>query len=190
MLSFNMGRRPFVREQILEAAFDLIAVEGYEAVSTRDIARKAEVGDASMFKHFPTKEALGRELYRVALAPLQRAVSDLAATAPTPAGAIRGVVRLLCGFYDTRPRALALLVFPPHEITPWEVDPANPDAIRVHLARLIGGDDDLAAIVWGAITGPLQDRFLRRRTGAMAAHADAWADRIIRLLTPTVGDLP
>lgn len=183
-----MGRRPFVREQILEAAFDLIAVEGYEAVSTRDIARKAGVGDASMFKHFPTKENLGRELYRVALAPLQRAVSDLAA--PTPADAVRGVVHLLCGFYDTRPRALALLIFPPHEITPWEVDPANPEAIRSRLARLIGGDEDLAAIVWGAITGPLQDRFLRRRTGAMAPHADAWAARIVRLLTPAAGDQP
>jgi AcrR family transcriptional regulator len=183
-----MGRRPFVREQILEAAFDLIAVEGYEAVSTRAIARAAKVGDASMFKHFPTKEDLGRELYRVALAPIQRAVAELAAGGPAPAAAVRGVVRLLCGFYDTRPRALALLVFPPHEITPWEVDPANAEATRSLLARLVGGDDDLAAIVWGAITGPLQDRFLRRRSGAMAPHAEAWADRIVRLLTPVSGE--
>ncbi len=34
-----MGRRPFVRQQILDAAFDLIATEGYEAVSTRAIAQ-------------------------------------------------------------------------------------------------------------------------------------------------------
>lgn len=185
-----MGRHPFVREQILEAAFDLMAVNGYEAVSTRAIARAANVGEASMFKHFPTKEALGRELYRVALAPLRLAFAELAASSPSPADAVRGTVRLLCGFYDTRPRALALLIFPPHELTPWEVDPANPEAVRVQLARLIAGDEDLAAIVWGAITGPLQDRFLRRRTGTMAGHADAWSKRIVRLLTSTTGKSP
>jgi AcrR family transcriptional regulator len=177
-----MGRRPFVREQILEAAFHLMAVEGYEAVSTRQIAERAGVGSASMFKHFATKEDLGRELYRVALAPLQGQFAELAASKPEPRAALRAALRLLYTAYDERPRALALLVFPPHEITPPEVDPAAPHAVRAVLQRLLGADDDLAAIIWGALTGPLQDRFLRRRAGAMTPHADEHAKRIVRLL--------
>ena len=115
-----MGRRPFVREQILNAAFDLIAKRGYEAVSTREIALAAEVGPASMFKHFPTKEDLGRALYALALAPIQAGFRELSGR---PADVAAAALAFLYRCYDERPRALALLVFPPHDFTPWEVDP-------------------------------------------------------------------
>jgi len=182
-----MGRRAFVRDRILHAAFDLFARRGYEAVSTREIAKAAEVGAASMFKHFPTLDALGREVYRVALAPLQKAVAELAARdpAPTPGEAAAAVVDLLYRAYDERPRALALLVFPPHDFTPWEIDRKNPDSVRAIVQRLLRADDDLAAIVWGAITGPIEDRYLHRRDGTMAEHAGAHAALVRRLITPS-----
>lgn len=181
---FIMGRRAFVRDRILAAAFDLVAKRGYEAVSTRDIATAADVGAASMFKHFPTKEHLGRELYAVALRPLQEAFVALAAGNPNPRDTVQASVDLLYGFYDDRPRALALLVFPPHDFTPWEVDRANPEAVRSVIARLSGLDEDGAAIVWGALTGPLIDRFLRRRDGLMRPLAARHAARITTLLSP------
>lgn len=177
-----MGRTPFVRTRILEAAFDLIASEGYEAVSTRMIAAKAEVGPASMFKHFPTKDDLGRELYRVALAPVLTAVAEIAANHADARTTVAAFVMLLYRLYDERPRALALVVFPPHEFMPHEVDCENPASPRATLQRLIGGDADLAAIVWGAMTGPLQDRYLHSRSGKMSPHAAAHAERIVRLL--------
>ena len=104
-----MGRRPFVRDQILDAAFDLMAKRGYEAVSTRDIATAAGVGPASMFKHFPTKEDLGRALYAAALKPVQEAFGALTGT---PAEVAEAALTVLYRLYDERPRALALLVFP------------------------------------------------------------------------------
>ncbi len=181
MLSF-MPRPAFVRTRILEAAFDRFAVEGYEAVSTRDIAAAAKVGAASMFKHFPTKEALGRELYAIALAPLAADTEHLLADQPTPRVACAGFVRLLGRWYDTRPRALALLVFPPHAFTPRELDPANPETVRNRMQRAWACDEDIAAVVWGACTGPFIDRYLRRRQGAMADQAAALAPAICRLL--------
>lgn len=178
-----MGRRPFVRQKILEAAFDLIARQGYEAVSTRDIATAAEVGPASMYRHFATKLELGRELYAVALAPL---LTQAAAWAEAPAASRKRQVEALIDWlytaYDERPRAVALLVFPPHEFTPWEVDDANEASIRRRVAATFDLDDDLLAICWGACTGPLVDRFLTRRSGAMAPHAPAHASLIHRLL--------
>jgi AcrR family transcriptional regulator len=179
-----MGRTPFVRTRILEAAFDLIASEGYEAVSTRMIAAKAEVGPASMFKHFPTKDDLGRELYRVALAPVLGAVAEVERQHSEARSALAAFVALLYRLYDERPRALALVVFPPHEFMPHEVDGENPASPRATLQRLVGGDADLAAIVWGAMTGPLQDRYLHSRSGKMSPHAAAHAERIVRLLPP------
>jgi AcrR family transcriptional regulator len=178
-----MGRRAFVREQILDAAFDLIATEGYEAVSSRAIATKAGVGSASMFKHFPTKADLGHELYRVALAPVLSAVADIAASQPSARATVIAFVHLLYRLYDERPRALALLVFPPHEFTPLDIALSNPASPRATLLRLLGNDSDLAAIVWGAMTGPIQDRYLHSRSGKMLPHAEAHAQRIVALLT-------
>ena len=175
-----MGRRPFVKDRILEAAFDLVAKRGYEAVSTRDIAAAANVGHASMYRHFPSKEALGRELYAKAMPPLEEAVGP-ASDAQSAKTFLRTVVAALYQAYDERPRALALLLFPPHEFTPWELDPANPTAIRSQLDTAIG-DPDLAALVWGAISGPLIDRYLRRRTSPMGTLAEAHAKLVVRLL--------
>lgn len=180
-----MGRRAFVRDRILNAAFDLFARRGYEAVPTRDIAVAAKVGAASMFKHFATKEQLGRELYAIALAPIAREFAALAATSPTPAAALTAAVEILYRMYDQRPRALALLIFPPHDFTPWEVDRANAQSVRAVLQRLTGQDDDGAAVLWGAITGPLGDRYLRRRDGLMVPQAAAHARRILPLLQPS-----
>lgn len=184
MLSFIMGRRAFVRDRILTAAFDLVARRGYEAVSTREIAQAAEVGPASMFKHFPTKEHLGRELYALALAPLLKAFATLADGNPSPRQAVQAAVDLLYGFYDDRPRALALLVFPPHDFLPFEVDRANPASIRCVLQGLTRLDDDGEALLWGAMTGPLCDRFLRRRDGLMRPLATTHGRRLTALLPP------
>lgn len=181
MLSFVMGRQPFVRESILHAAFDLFAKEGYEAVSTRMIAQAAKVGSASMFKHFPTKEALGRELYRIALGPILTSFAALEAEKPNRETALGRSLELLYEAYDKRPRMLALLVFPPHEFQPWETDRSNPASVRAILSRLTGLEEDDAAILWGAMTGPLQDRFLRRREGLMLPFAPAHSARLVRL---------
>jgi AcrR family transcriptional regulator len=185
-----MGRRPFVRQQILEAAFDLVARRGYEAVSTRDIALAAGVGPASMFRHFATKEDLGRALYRVALAPVAAAAEAALATPGPASNAVAALMAELCRLYDERPRALALLIFPPHDFTPEEVAPGSPHTIRGRLQTRCGLDDDAAAVLWGAMVGPLADRYLRGRQGTMAEQAPALSKRILRLLTEADAAVP
>lgn len=174
-----MGRKAFVAEKILEAAFDLIAREGYEAVSTRDIATRAGVGSASMYRHFPSKEDLGRALYARTVGPLLR---EAAALPQDPHGFVAGLARLLYAAYDGRPRALALLVFPPHEFTPAELDPADPRSLRARLTACCRGDADRAALLWGALSGPLHDRYLHQRAGAMAPLAEHLIPLLVRLL--------
>lgn len=177
-----MGRRPFVRERILEAAFDLVARRGFEAVSSREIATAAGVGPASMYRHFASMEALGQELYRVALAPLAADLDALLARRLRPAALLAELVALAYGWYDRRPRALALLVFPPHDFTPAELAPTDPGTIRNRAIAALAVDEDTGALLWGALTGPLLDRYLRRRQGAMLPLAEAHAARLQRLL--------
>jgi AcrR family transcriptional regulator len=46
------------RQQILELATELFARQGYEGTTTRQIAQRARVNEAIIFRHFATKEEL------------------------------------------------------------------------------------------------------------------------------------
>ena len=177
-----MGRTGFVRERILDAAFDCFAKEGYEAVSTRDIAKAANVGHASMYKHFPSKEELGKEVYRVAMQPLLAACFDLSESAASAQKAILAICAYLYQLYDERPRALALLIFPPHEFTPWELAKKNPKSPRSILLTQLEKNIIAESIIWGCMCGPLQDRYLKRLSGSMAKHASSVQRQISYML--------
>jgi AcrR family transcriptional regulator len=46
------------RHQILQVATELFAGRGFEGTTTREIARRAKVNEAIIFRHFPTKDDL------------------------------------------------------------------------------------------------------------------------------------
>jgi len=68
------------REQILETALGLFAVQGFDATSTRQIAKEAGIAEGLIFHYFPTKASLltailgdrleGRRAFRSELRPL------------------------------------------------------------------------------------------------------------------------
>jgi len=82
------GRRPTVRqqqaavrrEQILGTALKLFAAQGFDATSTRQIAKEAGIAEGLIFHYFPTKVSLltailedrleGRRAFRTQLRPL------------------------------------------------------------------------------------------------------------------------
>jgi AcrR family transcriptional regulator len=56
------------RQEILDATRRLLAEKGFEAATTRDIAKAAGIAAGTLFNYFPTKEAVVAELAREALA--------------------------------------------------------------------------------------------------------------------------
>ena len=46
------------RQQILQVATQLFARQGFNGTTTRQIAEKAHVNEAIIFRHFPTKDDL------------------------------------------------------------------------------------------------------------------------------------
>src|SRR5829696_4229797 len=68
------------REQILQTALTLFAAQGFDATSTRQIAREAGIAEGLIFHYFPTKASLltailqdrleGRRAFRSELRPL------------------------------------------------------------------------------------------------------------------------
>lgn len=55
------------RRAILDAAVDLMIEKGFRAMSMRAVARKAGIGDATIYNYFPTKESLIHGYYLEAL---------------------------------------------------------------------------------------------------------------------------
>ena len=71
---------------LLDAARAAFA-SGREPVTLEQIARDSGVGIGTLYRHFPTREALVEALYRKELADLCASVDDLLATLPPDPGA-------------------------------------------------------------------------------------------------------
>ncbi|MHC1712231.1 MAG: TetR/AcrR family transcriptional regulator [Solidesulfovibrio sp.] len=46
------------RDEIIRAAVDAITEKGMKGATMREIAKKAGLGDATIYNYFPTKEAI------------------------------------------------------------------------------------------------------------------------------------
>jgi AcrR family transcriptional regulator len=123
------------RERILLAAERVFGAGG-AAASTEEIARQAEVGVATVFRHFPTKQALieaaaVRHLERLA-DEAQRLIEE-----PDPGEAFASLIRTLVSTGATK-MALMNLVHPDGEELTEPVDAAARsflDALRLVVKR-------------------------------------------------------
>jgi AcrR family transcriptional regulator len=80
------------RERIVEAARAAFAAQGQNA-QIDDIARRAEVGVGTVYRHFPTKEALVSELIRLKLTAIRDRARGWLAEGGDPEDALTGFVR-------------------------------------------------------------------------------------------------
>ncbi|MEU2674404.1 helix-turn-helix domain-containing protein [Streptomyces sp. NPDC007164] len=103
------------RERILAVARTTFAEQGLD-VAMREIARRAEVGPATLYRHFPTKEALVTEAFREQMTACT-AIVDEGLAAPDPWLGFCLVIEAVCemqaqdrgftaAFVSTFPRAI------------------------------------------------------------------------------------
>lgn len=62
MSRFRENVRSLLREQVLNAAYDLVAVEGWSKLRLAAVARAAGVSRQTLYNEFGSKEAVGRAL--------------------------------------------------------------------------------------------------------------------------------
>ncbi|MBY8857207.1 TetR/AcrR family transcriptional regulator [Nocardia sp. CA2R105] len=82
------------RERILDAARSVFVTDGLE-VPIREIARRAEVGPATVYRHFPTKEMLIAEAFTDQMLAC-RSIVDEGLADPDPWRGFCGAVEQLC----------------------------------------------------------------------------------------------
>src|SRR5215475_5605077 len=90
------------RRAIVMAAVPLFARTGFAGTTTRELAAAAGVSEALLFKHFPSKQSLYREILALGCEgdPALQRLATLPASTATLAGIVRFMVRrfvLACG---------------------------------------------------------------------------------------------
>jgi len=149
-----------LRERILEAARELFAELGYEAVTMRGIAERIEYSPTTIYLHFSDKAALLRELCSVdflMLAAGFRAIGE----ERDPLVRIRAIGRAYLAFALAHPNHYRLMFMTPH--------PAVPEAER----RIAKGslDEDAWAILVEAVAAAQREGTIRSDAGDAAVLA-------------------
>ncbi|MDG4821366.1 TetR family transcriptional regulator [Asanoa sp. WMMD1127] len=140
------------RERILSAADHVFGTRG-EAGSTEEVARLAGVGIATVFRHFPTKEALVEAaLVRHFTGLLDR--TRAAASAPDPSAALSTLI---------------------HEMI-------QRGASKLTLASMLGGDAPPAIVAVSSELKSAVDTALRRAQAAGSVRPDVGVEELYLLI--------
>jgi AcrR family transcriptional regulator len=179
------------REQILEAAAELFVGQGISATSTRAIADKVGIRQASLYYHFAGKDDILLELLRTSVRPSLDTARALerAEPVPSPAAALYALVLADAHLLATAPHNVGLLYQLP------EVQRARYDMFReerqelqdtyARLGARAAGDDPTSAA--GARRGELLIQLVevviqqRRARVPDSSDCDAIAEACLRV---------
>ncbi|VIO78128.1 HTH-type transcriptional repressor KstR [Bradyrhizobium ivorense] len=170
------------RERVLEAAKAVFSAGGSEA-SLEAVARQAGVGIGTLYRHFPTREALFEAVYRREVEQLGDLAEQLQC-APEPVEALRRWMRANVEFVATKKgmiSALALVAHGSTELHAYSFDRLT-KAIGTLLAR---------AVAAGEIRGDISaEDVLRALIGMCYMHDQpGWQATALRLLDVFVDGL-
>ncbi|MET0309151.1 MAG: helix-turn-helix domain-containing protein [Sphingomonas sp.] len=156
------------RLRLLDAAKTVFADKGNDS-SLEEIARTAGVGIGTLYRHFPTRDALIEQVYRNESEQLAQAAADLARTQP-PVEALRLWMRLFVDYLATKQimaEALNAMVSGPTELYA-----ASGAQLKASIADLAG-----RAIASGAIRLDMEPLDLLRALVGVAQPAAGSAGR-------------
>lgn len=170
------------RERVLEAAKAVFSAGGPEA-SLEAVARKAGVGIGTLYRHFPTREALFEAVYRREvdqLGDLAAALADEAA----PVEALRRWLKANAELVATKKGMLAALALAAHgspELYAYSFNRLT-NALRALLDR---------AVAAGAIRADVSPEDLLRALVGMCYMHDqpGWQSTVLRLVDVFVDGL-
>jgi AcrR family transcriptional regulator len=109
-----------VRDRILDAARELFAERGYEAVTMREIGKRIEYSATALYGHFADKETLVRELCRKDFADFAQRFLAAVVGSPDPAESICRAGLVYLGFAEQFPQHYRLMFLTPLPEAPPE----------------------------------------------------------------------
>ncbi len=125
------------RERILDAAFHTFATRGYRETAVDDIAGAAETSKGGIYFHFPTKEAIFRELMATTADKLVAKVERAVALETEPVAKAEAAIRTALATFAGH-RTMARLLFL-DTMGAGRVFQAQTNELHERFARLIQG---------------------------------------------------
>ena len=170
------------RERVLEAAKAVFSAGGAEA-SLEAVARAAGVGIGTLYRHFPTREALFEAVYRREVQQLADLAEQLKQEAK-PIDALRQWMRSIVKFVATKKGMSAALTLAVDKNSKLFSSSAD------RLARTVGGLLD-RAIAAGEIRDDISPEDLLRAVVGMCYMHDqpGWQTSVLRLVDVFVDGL-
>ena len=126
----RLREREEVRTLILDAARELFATEGYEAVTMRKIADRIEYSATAIYFHFKDKETLLNELCQLDFHMLAQQFMTIAET-PDPIERLRATGQAYVQFGMNYPNHYRLMFMTPHPPVKHDdqlVEQGNPES--------------------------------------------------------------
>jgi AcrR family transcriptional regulator len=171
------------RERVLEAAKTVFSAGGSD-VSLEAVARHAGVGIGTLYRHFPTREALFEAVYRREVEHLADLAEQLQADDVAPVEALRRWLRSDVEFVATKKgmaTALALAAHSPSELSAYSFERLS-KAVGALLHRAVAAGDIRADIA--------PDDLLRALIGmCYLNNQPGWQASVMRLLDVLVDGL-
>lgn len=185
------------REQIVDAALELLAGTSLEAVSTREVARVLRLSQPALFRHFRTREELLLAVVARARANLEGIIAEVLAQPASALALLRRIGETLLGHVERAP-GLPRLLF-------GAAGPPGPlqEALRLMLSMqtslaaelvrqgqreaTIAADvapEAAATLFVGLVQGLVLDWELRGRPAGLPARFPACFDLWVRGLVP------
>lgn len=169
------------RKRLVRAALELFTSRGYHATTTPSIAARAGVAEGTIYRHYPSKEALLNEVYREAQRWAQRVVQegegDKAIRAPER---LRRIAMRLVTTAQADPSLVRMLLHPRDDV---ELDDLSREARRGFQAALVQvvatgkqegtvrtGSAELWTAVWLALVGFVTEKVAAREWTPDHAH--------------------
>ena len=162
------------RERVLDAAKAVFSQGGPASLET--VAKRAGVGIGTLYRHFPTREALYEAAYRHEVDQLVELARHLEVER-TPVEALRRWLRAGVEFMATKKGMVAALAMAAH---------GSPELVAYSLDRLTGALAELVqrAVAAGEIRADIDpEDLLRTLVGIYYAHdRPGWQAKVLRLV--------
>jgi AcrR family transcriptional regulator len=98
------------RKRVIDAAMELAADGGYEAVQMRDVAEKADVALGTLYRYFPSKDQLLVAALGEWASTLERRLKQKPPPGDTPADRVIDVLRRASRALEREPRVTGAMV--------------------------------------------------------------------------------